>query len=68
MASESLSQFERSRQMMLTMRDLRLYQPKDDDYSDEASWGRLWKTLKLINSARDEQGKEATRHPNTVPD
>lgn len=48
----------RSRQMLLTVRDLRLYRAKDDNYSDEASWGRLWKTLKTIDSAISEQRKE----------
>lgn len=58
----------RSRQMILTIKDLRLYRPQDDNYFDEASWGRLWKTLKPINSVIVEQPKEAARLPNKVSD
>jgi hypothetical protein len=58
----------RSRQMLLTDRDLRLYRPKDDNYFDESSWGRLWKTLKPINSVISEQPKEAARIPNKPAD
>jgi hypothetical protein len=53
-----------SKEKILTMKDLRLYRPKDDNYFDEASWGRLWKTLKPINSVIDDQPKEAARLPN----
>ena len=50
----------RSRQMLLTDRDLRLYRPKHDNYSDEASWGRLWKALRPIYSAISEQQEAAS--------
>lgn len=58
----------RSRQLILTMKDLRLYRPKDDNYFDEASWGRLWKTLKPINSVIAGQPNEAARLPNNASD
>ena len=57
----------RSRQMLLTERDLRLYRPKNDDYFDEASWGRVWKTLKPIYSALREQRKQLLNLPNETP-
>ena len=44
----------KSRQMLLTSKDLFEDWPKDE-IPDEAAWGRLWKTLKPIYSAIREQ-------------
>jgi hypothetical protein len=45
----------RSRQMMLTLKDLFETWPKHSEMPEEAAWGRLWKTLKPIYSAISEQ-------------
>ena len=53
----------RSRQMLLTMKDLRLYLPAEDNYFDEASWGRLLKTLKPITSVIDQSSESSGSPP-----
>lgn len=40
----------RSRQMLLTLKDLFETWPTSSEIPDEATWGRLWKTLKPIYS------------------
>ena len=57
----SLFKESRSRQMLLTYTDLLLDPATNDNYMDEAKWGRLWKTLKPINLALREQRKQAAQ-------
>lgn len=48
----------RSRQMMLTLKDLFETWPNHNEMPDEAGWGRLWKTLKPIYSVISEQDQK----------
>ena len=45
----------RSRQMLLTLKDLFETWPTSSEIPDEAAWGRLWKTLKPIYSTISQQ-------------
>lgn len=45
----------RSRQMLLTLKDLFETWPNGSDIPDEATWGRLWKTLKPVYTVISEQ-------------
>ena len=51
----------KSRQMLLTSRDLFLKWPDGSEMPDEATLGRLWKALKPIHLAIREQQKHADR-------
>ena len=45
----------RSRQMLLTLKDL--FETRPTEIPDEAAWGRLWKTLKPIYAVISEQSQ-----------
>lgn len=53
----------RSRQMLLTTKDILLYHPQDGNYLDRSIWGRLGKTLIPITESVREQREQATHHP-----
>lgn len=48
----------KSRQMLLTSKDMFEVWPKGSEMPDEAGWGRLWKTLMPIYSVIREQQKQ----------
>ncbi len=56
----SLYQDGKSRQILLTDKDIFLSWPKGSEEPDEATWGRLRKTLKPIYSAIREQRRDDT--------
>lgn len=49
----------RSRQMLLTTKDLFLSWPEGSEAPGEAAWGRLWKALKPLHSSIKEQRRQS---------
>ena len=59
----SLYQEGRSRQMLLTSKDLFLSWPEGSETPDEATWGRLWRALKpLYSSIEKQRGQSSPDH------